>query len=103
MPPASTTTVLAPDRSLLLDVAEDDLKVVAGKTYGDDDLAGATSRSPDVVAVVTADGFGKPVLFTEEVYGPRFTVVGGEDAGAPTDAAADEPAQEVLRRFFPPL
>ncbi len=74
--------VLTPDRGLLLDVAEEVLEVAAGKTYGDYDLARAVPGSPDVVVVVTADGVGKPVRLAEEVYGPRFTVVGGEDAGS---------------------
>jgi hypothetical protein len=58
------------DRGLLLNFTEDRLEIPAGNADGDDDLAAAIPWPPDVVAVVTADGFGKPVLLAEEVYGP---------------------------------
>jgi hypothetical protein len=64
--------VLAPNHSLLLDFTEDRLEILARNSYGDDDLAGAVSGSPNLVAVVTADGFGEPVLWAEKVYGPAW-------------------------------
>jgi hypothetical protein len=62
--------VLAPDLTLLLDLTEDRLQISVRNADGDDDLARAVPGSPDVVAVVAADGFGEPVLLAEEVYGP---------------------------------
>src|SRR5215213_7427679 len=74
--------VPAPDGIGLLDFSEDPSQRLCGSPDAYDDLAGAVPRTPDVVAVVTADRPGEPVSRPEEVDGARLPVVAGEDAGS---------------------
>src|SRR5258707_4753762 len=73
------------DACHLLDAGETRLEVLLLSGHDDDTFAGVSTRSPEEVILMSADGRRQAVFRTEQVDGSGLSVILAEDRGFGTD------------------